>query len=282
MSADHHDWIGRSVTAEATIGVERALALWASLDAGDSRPERGSALAPLWHWLYFWEINPRSDLGPDGHPTLGGFMPPLGHVRRMWAGSRIAFHAPLRLGEAARKTSTITSVERRQGRTGGLTFVTVRHEISGPAGLAITDEQDIVYRDPEPAGAASPARAAEPAPGGGDRVESWTADPVLLFRYSALTFNGHRIHYDAPYARDREGYRGPVVHGPLIATLMAGTAIRHRPGTALSCFAFRAVSPVFADDPFTVHLVEDGSSARIWVRNETGGVAANGTAVWKA
>jgi 3-methylfumaryl-CoA hydratase len=282
MSEDASDWIGRSRSQDDVIGLERAFALWASLDTGDPKPQAGASLPPLWHWLYFWEINERSDLGPDGHPRLGGFMPALGHVRRMWAGSQVVFHTPLRIGEAATRTSTITSVERRQGRTGGLTFVTVRHQITSPSGLAVTDDQDIVYRDPPPPGTTPASRSGETAPDGGDRAENWAADPVLLFRYSALTFNGHRIHYDADFVRDTEGYPGLVVHGPLIATLMAGIATRHRPAAALASFAFRAVSPIFAEQPFSVHLAGQGDAANVWVRTHAGMFAARGEVRWQA
>jgi len=271
-------WIGRETAAQDTIAPGRARALWASLGAGDGEPLTGAALPPLWHWLYFWELTPRARLGPDGHAAAGEFLPPLGQVRRMWAGSRVAFHRPLVIGEPARRRTTIADITAKQGRSGALTFVTLRHEITGKDGPAIAEEQDLVYRDP----AAGPAKAGAPAPDGGDRIERWTADPVLLFRYSALTFNAHRIHYDAPYANGMEGYRGLVVHGPLLATLMAGAAQRHRAGATLASFRFRALGPVFAEEAFSVHVEDRGGTADVWVRDRQGAFAARGNVEWAA
>jgi 3-methylfumaryl-CoA hydratase len=277
MADEHASWIGRETTADDTIAPGPARALWASLEAGDDEPLAGQPLPPLWHWLYFWELTPRARLGPDGHAALGGFLPPLGQVRRMWAGSRVAFHRPLVIGATASRRTTIADITAKQGRSGALTFVMLRHEIADRDGIAITEEQDLVYRDP----GTGPAKAGEPAPDGGDRIERWTADPVLLFRYSALTFNSHRIHYDAPYAKGQEGYPGLVVHGPLLATLMAGAAQRHRAGAALTRFSFRAASPVFAGEPISIHVAGDNGGARVWVRNSEGGLAASGRVEWK-
>jgi 3-methylfumaryl-CoA hydratase len=190
----------------------------------------------------------------------------------MWAGSRVDFHGPLPVGAAVERRSVIEAIEEKTGRSGRLVFVTVRHEISGPAGLAVTDRHDIVYREPPQPGSAAPPPPPQ-APEESDRVEPWTADPTLLFRYSALTFNGHRIHYDLPYARDEEGYSGLVVHGPLLATLMAGAAQALDTDRPLTRFAFRAMGPVFAGQPFTVHADHAGA---VWVRRHDGSYAAKG------
>jgi 3-methylfumaryl-CoA hydratase len=233
------------------VALERVRALQATLERPDAPLREGDLLPPLWHWLFFWGITARSGLGRDGHPALGGFLPPLGPARRMWAGSRLHFHLPLRIGEPIARRSTIADIRLKAGRSGHLVFVTVRHEISGREGVAITDEHDIVYR--EDTGAPAAERSAEPAPGDPAFSERHLADPVLLFRYSALTFNGHRIHYDRPYATEVEGYRGLVVHGPLLATLMVELAVRSRPDRAIDSFEFRGRRPVIDGEPFTVN-----------------------------
>ena len=280
MNQDIKLWIGSTLQSDDMIATERAFALWATLNTGEPAPEEGAHLPPLWHWIYFWIIGLRSELGRDGHSELGGFLPALGEVRRMWAGSRVIFHRPLILGESAHRRITITDISAKKGRSGALTFVTLRHEISAADGLAITEDQDLVYREmPKLISDTSP-QMYQPAPEGGDRVEQWNGDPVLLFRYSALTFNSHRIHYDAPYADGLEGYPGLVVHGPLIATLMASAAMRHREGIAPTTFSFRAQQPIFADHSFTVHVADHGNASEIWVRNQDGNYAFTGTAGW--
>jgi 3-methylfumaryl-CoA hydratase len=196
----------------------------------------------------------------------------------MWAGGRLRFLAPLKVGESATRESEILKVESKAGRSGALVFVTVRHRLSGAAGLALEEEHDIVYRPlPEP-GAAAPAPP--PAPTDGVWRREIRPDPVLLFRYSALTFNGHRIHYDQPYVTRVEGYPGLIVHGPLIATLLMDLANRERPG-ALRQFAFRAISPLFDAGPFSVHgaLAPDGASARLWAAGPGGALAMSADAV---
>jgi len=279
-SEDLQAWVGRTETREDVIGVERCVSMQATLDAGGTALETGDALPPLWHWLYFWDIAPRSGLGRDGHPALGGFLPPVGPARRMWAGSRVSFPGDLRLGERATRVSTIDSVTEKTGRSGRLVFVTVRHEITGGAGLAIVDEHDIVYREDTGEAGAS-ARPGEPAPDDAVWTEAVEPDPTLLFRYSALTFNGHRIHYDRDYARDVEGYGGLVVHGPLLATLMVGLAGRSWPERRISGFEFRGHRPVFDTEDFTVSgrpaAEADGDSAiDVWIANGAGMLAMKG------
>jgi 3-methylfumaryl-CoA hydratase len=273
-------WIGRTESTRDVVAPTPVAAMHATLDYPVEAIPSGTALPPLWHWLYFWTIAPRSGLGRDGHPALGGFLPPVGTARRMWAGSRVRWPGRLLLGEEAQRTSTILDVVPKSGRTGRLVFVTVRHEISGSGGLAIVDEHDIVYR--EDAGAGTSARAGEPAPVGATYSRRMEADTTTLFRYSALTFNGHRIHYDREYATRIEGYAGLVVHGPLLATLMADLAVRARPDRPIAEFEFRGHRPVIDTDPFTVCGTARGDVAiDLWVANHQGVVAMKGTAVFR-
>ena len=263
-------WVGRTETARDRIAPDRCRAMQATLDLADPPLEGGDPLPPLWHWLYFWSAAPRSALGRDGHPVPGGFLPPVGAARRMWAGSRVSFPGPLRIGETAERVSTVTGVTPKRGRGGALVFVTVRHEISGPGGLAIVDEHDIVYRE-DSGGQPAGLPPGPPAPTEAAVRDRFTADPTLLFRYSALTFNGHRIHYDRDYATGVEGYPGLVVHGPLLATLLVGLAARIRPDRRVARFSFRAIRPVFDADPVTLCGVPDGDSAiDLWVADRDG------------
>ncbi|MEH6754308.1 MAG: MaoC family dehydratase N-terminal domain-containing protein [Alphaproteobacteria bacterium] len=274
-SPDLQAWVGRSEERQDVIQSERCVALQAALNLPDERLSDGDPLPPLWHWLYFWDIAPRSELGRDGHPAVGGFMPPVGRARRMWAGSRVSFPGTLRLGEPATRVSTIEKVAEKSGRSGKLVFVTVRHEVSGSEGLAVVDAHDIVYR--EDTGKGASARPGEPAPEGAKWAETVDPDPTLLFRYSALTFNGHRIHYDRDYARDVEGYDGLVVHGPLLATMMVGMAARSVPERPVSHFEFRGMRPVMDTETFTVNVDPDGADAvDVWVANGDGMYAMRG------
>jgi len=274
-SPDLQAWVGRSEERRDVIQSERCVALQAALNLSGDRLSDGDALPPLWHWLYFWDIAPRSELGRDGHPAVGGFMPPVGQARRMWAGSRVTFPGTLGLGEPATRVSTIEKVAEKSGRSGKLVFVTVRHELSGSDGLAVIDEHDIVYR--EDTGKGASARPGEPAPEGAKWAETVDPDPTLLFRYSALTFNGHRIHYDRDYARDVEGYDGLVVHGPLLATMMVGMAARSVPERPVSHFEFRGMRPVMDTETFTVNVDPDGADAvDVWVANGDGMYAMRG------
>ena len=211
-------------------------------DLGEATPDQ--TLPPLWHWSLFQQPVRQSLIGPDGHPRRGGFMPPVALPRRMFAGARTEWHGQLRLGEEATRTQTITSVVPKSGRSGELVFVTVRHEISGSTGLAIVEEQDIVYREQGPAVALPTDKRPVPA-ADWERIETVTPDAVMLFRFSCATGNSHRIHYDAPYATREEGYPGLVIHGPLLAILLADLCRRQRTGTALKRFTFQAKRPAF-------------------------------------
>lgn len=271
-------WIGRSERRADVISPAPLAALAATLDRDEPYPQEGHAAPPLAHWLYFWPLAPQHEIGPDGHPRRGGFLPPVALPRRMWAGGRFEFLRPLRVGETVERVSEIVHVDARQGRSGALVFVTVRHRIGGEAGPALVEEHDIVYRDAPAPGA--PAPAAQPAPAGAGFTRRIEPDPVLLFRYSALTFNGHRIHYDRSYVTQVEGYPGLIVHGPLIATLLLDTLRRHRPDREVTRFEFRAVRPLFDTAPFEVCGRDDGAGRfTLWAADASGALAMQATAV---
>ena len=272
-SAMLHDWIGKTETHHDVVTLWPMAALSATLDRDDAPPQAGDPLPPLWHWLYFLPTDRQSALGPDGHARRGGFLPPVELPRRMWAGGRLTFHRAIHAGDAIARTSTIASIQEKQGRSGALVFVVVRHEIAGPAGLAITEEHDIVYRGHAPAAAAPPA-----APRDARWERAVQPGDVLLFRYSALTFNGHRIHYDRRYAVETEGYPGLVVHGPLIATLLLDLLRRHQPDADVASFEFRAVSPLFDTAPFRVcGKAGEAGGFELWAANAAGGLAMTAT-----
>src|SRR4029077_8906704 len=232
-------------------------------------PGRGSP--PLWHWLYFLPIHRQSELGSDGHAKRGGFLPPVPLPRRMWAGGRLEFHHALRVGESITRVSRIVDVKSKQGRSGPLVFVLVRHEISNRQGLALTEEQDIVYRDFPASGDSTPAPTPAPVHAAWQRIIH--PDDVLLFRYSALTFNGHRIHYDRRYAMDIEGYPGLVVHGPLLATLLLDLLRRNLAQAHVARFTFRAMPPLFDIGPFAVCGQPKGESVSLWAKGADGELA---------
>ena len=260
-------WIGRQETASDTLAAFPAAALTATLDRDDSY-HAGAPLPPLWHWLYLQELHKTAELAENGHGRLGGFMPPVPLPRRMWAGGRFTFERPLLIGQAVERVSTVVDLAAKQGASGDLVFLLLRHVFSGPDGTAVVEEQDIVYREPPRAdeAAAMPRRAAGKAVW---RHETMTTE-ALLFRYSALIFNAHRIHYDRPYC-EREGYPGLIVHGPLIATLLADL-VRRNTDAPLSAFRFRAVSPLFGDSPCVACGVPEGRKVRLWAEDGKGGV----------
>jgi 3-methylfumaryl-CoA hydratase len=270
--AQLEEWIGNTETGTDLVSPTPLAALSATLDRGDPAPRPGDPLPPVWHWLFLLPLHRQSELAKDGHARLGGFLPPVPLPRRMWAGNRMEFHQPLRVGETITRTSRIASVKQRQGRTGPLVFVLVRHEIANAAGLAITEEHDIAYRDHAHPGESAPEPP--PAPTGAAWERTIWPDDVLLFRYSALTFNGHRIHYDRRYATEVEGYPGLVVHGPLIATLLLDALRRNMPAAQVARVEFRAVSPLFDTAPFCVcGAQQDKHTVRMWARNANGGLA---------
>ncbi|MDE2370475.1 MAG: MaoC family dehydratase N-terminal domain-containing protein [Burkholderiales bacterium] len=272
MDLEHlKQWIGRTETLSDEVTAFPPAALAATLDRDDPPPRPGDELPPVWHWLYFLPLYRQSEVGPDGHARRGGFLPPVPLPRRMWAGSRIEFLQPLRIGEAITRHSRVADVTIKQGRSGALVFTQVEHEIAGPQGLAIRERHDIVYRDPPQAGTAPPAP--QPARSDEQFARRIVPDPLLLFRYSALTFNGHRIHYDQPYVTGTEGYPGLIVHGPLIATLLLDGLRRQQPQRRVARFEFKAVSPLFDIEPFEVCGRIDGDEATLWARGPQGRLA---------
>jgi 3-methylfumaryl-CoA hydratase len=275
------DWVGKSQSTEDLIAPWPARALIATLDEKDPAPRIGDPLPPLWHWLYFLEAAPQSRLGPDGHAERGDFLPPVPLPRRMWAGSRFRFDGtPLAIGETAFRKSQIKSVEPKSGSTGNMVFVTVLHTITGARGHAFVEEHDIVYHDTPKPGEKS--REPRPAPADSTWSKTITADPVLLFRFSALTFNGHRIHYDQPYVTGVEGYPGLIVHGPLLGMLQLELARRSNPAKVPESFEFRALSPVFAGAPLTVGARrETDGSVTTWIANDRGGLSQQGKVTFK-
>jgi 3-methylfumaryl-CoA hydratase len=271
IDLDHlRNWVGRTEVLEDVVAASKVAALAATLDREDAFPAAGDPLPPPWHWTLCVPAARQSAIGPDGHPARGGFLPPVPLPRRMWAGGRLTFPQPLRVGDAVQRRSQVVSVEHKSGRSGELVFVLVRHEFHGAAGLCITEEHDIVYRDPPTA--VSPAPTHQTAPAGAAWQREIAPDDVLLFRYSALTFNGHRIHYDRRYVTEVEGYPGLIVHGPLIATLLVDLLRRNLPDAHVATIDFRAVKPVFDIAPFAVcgRPEPDGKIVRLWTRDDEG------------
>jgi 3-methylfumaryl-CoA hydratase len=272
MNIDHlQQWVGRSQRMESTVTPAPIRALAATLDLSLAEALTSQPLRPCWHWLYFLPAEPQSAMGDDGHPRRGGFLPPVPLPRRMWAGSHIEFLRPITTGQAIARTSRIDRVSLKEGRTGPLVFVKLIHEIEADGKTCVREAQDIVYREmPAPGGATSERTLAPP-------VSEWAREihpsEVLLFRYSALTFNAHRIHYDRRYAIQVEGYPGLVVHGPLLATLLLDLLHRELPGAQVKAFAFKAIKPVFDLSPFQVcGRVEAGDRVRLWAVTASGEV----------
>jgi 3-methylfumaryl-CoA hydratase len=275
--ATWQQWLGRSELRVQQVSAEPVAAMAATLDREDPEPAIGAEVPPLWHWILFTPRDLQSDIGPDGHARRGGFLPPVPLPRRMWAGGRVDFHHSLRVGDRIERSSRIADIQLKQGRSGPLAFVTVRHEITDSRGLAIVEEQDIVYREGARPGAASPAPQRAPT----DEVfaREIAPDPVLLFRYSALTFNGHRIHYDRSYATGVEDYPGLVVHAPLVATLLIELLRREVPHVRVRRFSFKAVGPLFDIDRFIVCGRPDGATAfALWARDPEGALAMRASA----
>ncbi|MGE4219110.1 MAG: MaoC family dehydratase N-terminal domain-containing protein [Alphaproteobacteria bacterium] len=278
-------WIGRSESYEERIPVVSIHGMRALFDRADA-PKEGDPLEPMEQRTLFTARAPQSQIGADGHPKRGDFMPPVPLPRRMAAGNTATFFAPLRVGEMARKVSSIHDVTMKEGRTGVLVFCTVRHHFINEAGtLCIEEDQNLVYRDNPPADAKDSrgnSGKTPPAPTDHAWIKQHHPDPVMLFRYSAVTFNGHRIHYDRRYAMEEEGYPGLVVHGPLTATLMLHAAMAANPGRKVQRFEYTARSPVFDIAPFHVagKPVEDGAAADVWSVTPEGNLGTIGKIVW--
>mgnify|MGYP000743005829 CR=1 FL=1 len=276
MDLSHlQSWIGREQRDSERLSPTLVRQFNATFDrTSDVSP--GAEAPLLIHLCLAQPIAPMAELGRDGHPALGGFLPPVPLPRRMWAGGAFTFHDSIRIGEEVTRHSTITDVTLKEGRSGSLCFVTVDHEITSNGRKVLSERQDIVYRDiPQTAGVAKPV---EPAPVG---VESRSVipHPTLLFRYSALTFNGHRIHYDKPFCIEQEGYPGLVVHGPMQATMLCQYAADLR-GVAPRAFSFRSLSPIFDDAAFTLNASGEGADLRLWTARTNGPVAMEAQATW--
>ena len=277
LDIDHlRTWIGRTQEASDIVTEQLTKALRATLFLDIGAPKTGDAAPLTTHWCLAQPVAPMNELGPDGHPARGGFLPPVPLTRRMWAGGELQFLDALRVGDAVTRSSRISDVTMKTGSTGILCFVAVEHTITTLRGVAIKERQDLVYRDVTP-GSEQKTQAAPPPPKAQHR-ETHMADPVLLFRYSALTFNGHRIHYDRDYVTKVEGYPGLVFHGPLQAALLVEFSARLHGGNAPAKFSYRGVQPLFDGAEFSVNG-NDGAS-ELWTANNAGTPTMKATATW--
>lgn len=261
-------WIDRATLNAGGVSEQQAQAVHAVLGApGTEAPKAGARMPHLWHWYAFAPTAPMGELGEDGHPRLGDFMPPIRLNRRMWAGGSLEFRAPIHVGEALTRRTSISNISEKSGAGGDIVIVSLDHEISGEAGLAVLERQNIVYLQiPD---SYVPPKAV-PAPQGAAVVQPQPLSTPLLFRYSAITFNAHRIHYDLPYTQQVEHYPDLVVHGPLQAQLLMNMATAER-GIAPSLFSYRGVHPLFASNALDLRAVKENASE--WelcaVANET-------------
>lgn len=250
LQKTYDEWIGNTETIDDYISLSQARRLQSTLDDTTSILVEGDALPPIWHWCYFLESAPQASLGPDGHAPRGTFLPPISLPRRMFAGGRAQFHAPLRIGQHARQVAKVNKIVEKQGRTGRLCFVTVSYAIEQDGKTCIEEERDFVYREAGARVLAPKKKQLAPVP-----KNSWSREikpsPVMLFRYSALTFNGHRIHYDQPYATEVENYPGLIVHGPLLATFLLDL-VRLNQDRPIEKFQFKANAPIFNLSPFRI------------------------------
>ena len=285
IDLDHlRQWIGRSTEASDIVTAQLVKGLRATLFQETGKPRAGDAAPFTTHWCLAQPVFPMSELGPDGHPARGGFLPPVPLPRRMWAGGELEFLDSLRVGDEAKRVSRIADVTMKTGSTGPLCFVSVAHEVTTSRGLAIRERQDIVYREvsgsSQPA-ATKPAAGKPPAPPPiAQHRESHVSDPVLLFRYSALTFNGHRIHYDRDYVTKVEGYPGLIFHGPLQASLIVELAAKLHKGQPPRKFSYRGVQPLFEGSEFSINANKTDAGMELWTANAEGQPTMKGTAVW--
>jgi 3-methylfumaryl-CoA hydratase len=281
LDIDHlRQWVGRTEQASDIVTAQLVKGLRATLFLDIGEPKTGDAAPFTTHWCLAQPVYPMSMLGPDGHPTRGGFLPPVPLPRRMWAGGELQFIEPLRVGDEATRASRIADVTVKNGSTGTLCFVSVEHTITTARGVAIRERQDIVYRDMPTGGKnAAPAKPAATPPAAKHR-QTHISDPVLLFRYSALTFNGHRIHYDRDYVTKVEGYPGLIFHGPMQAALLVEFAAHLHGGIAPKKFSYRGLQPLFEGGEFSVNANEIAEGLDIWVANADGAPTMRGTASW--
>ncbi len=267
-------WVGRTEAVTETISAPWANRL-AHTVGREATLANGDYLPPLWHFATHLTSVPLESLDVDGHSVRGAFLPPVALPRRMWAAGSLTFTGDLHLGESVTKTSTVTNVEAKTGRSGPLCFVTVAHELAVDGDIRISEVQDLVYLEhPDPR---APTPTPTPAPTASDFSREIIPSEVMLFRYSALTFNGHRIHYDRDYATTVEGYSGLVVHGPLTATLLADLAVRET-GERLASFSFRGRAPLFDDAPFVIAGARSGADVNLWAQSRNGDLAMEATA----
>ncbi len=266
------EWIGRSETSMDFVDASRVSKMYATLNMPCPKLIRGQELPSLWHWMFFAPAVPFSELGDDGHPERGGFLPPVDLPRRMWAGGRLDFYRYIKVGEEIRRVSSIKDVVSKKGRTGEMVFVTVAHQILDDHGVLINEEHDIVYRDLMPEGVSVPSY--QTAEMSSDFSLEIFPNPVTLFRYSALTFNGHRIHYDRKYCIEEEGYPGLVFHGPLTATHLAQLLLSQSNDIQLTDFRFRAIKPLFDNHAFVLHGREEAPNVyNLWATDYLGHTA---------
>lgn len=276
IDLDHlRKWVGREYSRDDSLAPFPARALAATLDCEDVF-ESGDALPPAWHWLYFLEAPRASATGKDGHPSLGGFLPPVPLPRRMWAAGNLDFLAPLTLGSTATRKTVIRSVDAKIGRDGTLVFVTLHHDLSQQGRTCIREEQNLVYRQMPTA--LAPLPPGQAAPTNADFSRTFQPDPVVLFRYSALTYNGHRIHYDRTYAVEQEFYPALVVHGPLLATLLLDLVRELRPQARVENFRFRAIRPAFDTEPLTLSGKFEDNLVTLWTADAQGQLGMSATA----
>lgn len=279
MPADLQSCVGRILVERDELWLAPARGMAALLDRSPEGLERGAALPWGWHWLYFHPTSPQSELAHDGHATRGDFLPPIPLPRRMWVGGRIRFLRPLLLGNPVERRSTIASIREKEGRSGRLVFVSVRHVISQAGEAMVEEEQDLVYREGTKPG--EPRAGGEPPPRDCPSRETVRTDPVLLFRFSALTFNGHRIHYDHPYVTAVEGYPALLVHAPLTALLLLDFAVRQNAGRRAAGFRYRAEGPLYCGE--TVALSGrpgDGGEDQVWAAAPDGRTALRASVEW--
>ena len=277
---DHlRQWIGRSTQASDIVTAQLVKGLRATLFMEIGEPKPGDAAPFTVHWCLAQPVYPMSELSPDGHPTRGGFLPPVPLPRRMWAGGELEFFEPLRVGDEVTRTSRIADVTMKTGSTGVLCFVSVDHLITTSRGAALRERQDIVYRDMSTTQSSAPAKPGAPPPAAKHR-ETHMADPVLLFRYSALTFNGHRIHYDRDYVTKVEGYPGLIFHGPMQAAFLVEFAAKLHDGTAPKKFVYRGLQPLFEGSEFSVNASDTSAGMELWTANSAAQPTMKGTATW--
>jgi 3-methylfumaryl-CoA hydratase len=280
IDIDHlREWIGRSTEASDIVTAQLVKGLRSTLFQEIGEPKPGDAAPFTVHWCLAQPVFPMSMLSQDGHPTRGGFLPPVPLPRRMWAGGELEFIDALRVGDEAKRTSRIADVTMKTGSTGILCFVSVEHVVTTARGVAIRERQDIVYRDVSSTPQAAPAKAPAPPPVAKHR-ESHMADPVLLFRYSALTFNGHRIHYDRDYVTKVEGYPGLIFHGPLQASFIVEMAAKLHGGQPPKKIGYRGLQPLFEGSEFSINASETDAGMEVWTANSQGQPTMKGTATW--